>query len=123
MKTTIKSVLVLALSIVTFLSCSSKDDDDRPDTVRTELVNTWSGYLEDAGSGTVYVYLTLNSDGTGTYDYDLESIEFTWGATSNTITLNWGEGEIDVLNYILSDDGTTLTTTSSEGAVTVLYSS
>lgn len=121
MKTTIKSVLVLALSIVTFLSCSSKDDDGSS-SIRTELVGTWSGYLNDADDGPSYIIVTYNSDGTGTLQEDLGTLGFNWEATSNTVTLSFIDTEdVVILTYSLSDNNNTGTFTDEEGDISTLY--
>jgi len=121
MKTTIKSVLVLVLSIVTFFSCSNKDDDNNPPIVRTELVGTWGGYLTDADDGDTYIDLTLNSDGTGTVEFFSETEVFNWGATSNMLTITNEEGDVDILAYTLTEDDSVLTLTDDEGDVSILY--
>ena len=111
MKTTIKSVLVLALSIVTFLSCSSKDDDSS-NSIRTELVGTWTGFLNDSDDGSIYIIATYNSDGTGNLESDLETQRFNWEATSNTVTLSFIDLEdIAILTYTLTDNNNTITFT------------
>ena len=121
MKTTIKSVLVLALSIVTFLSCSSKDDDSS-NSIRTELVGTWTGFLNDSDDGSIYIIATYNSDGTGNLESDLETQRFNWEATSNTVTLSFIDLEdIAILTYTLTDNNNTVTFTDEEGDVSTFY--
>ena len=100
MKTPIKTVLVLLLSIITFFSCS-KDDDDNNNTgsIRTELVGTWE-------SPTMGERMTLKSDGTG-FNTDEGTVdEFNWGATSNIITVQYDEEDIEKYPYKLLDDDT-----------------
>tara|TARA_B110000967_G_scaffold8195_1_gene8233 strand:+ start:262 stop:633 length:372 start_codon:yes stop_codon:yes gene_type:complete len=119
MKTTIKSGLVLVLSIITFFSCS-KDDDSG--SIRTELVGTWTGILNDADDGPSYIIVTYNSDGTGTLQEDLETLGFNWEATSNTVTLSFIDTEdIVILTYSLSDNNNTGTFTDEEGDISTLY--
>ena len=119
MKSTIKSVLVLVLSIVIFYSCSK--DDDSSSSIRTELVGTWTGYINDADDGSTYIIITYNSDGTGTLIFGPETRGFNWEATSNIATLSFIDSEdITILTYILSNNNNTVTFTDDEGDVSTL---
>mgnify|MGYP003779466699 CR=1 FL=1 len=78
MKKTIKTLLVLLLSVITFSSCS-KDDDSVTGSINPELVGTWE-------STTHETVITFKSDGTG---FDELNDTFNWGATSSIITIQW----------------------------------
>jgi hypothetical protein len=102
MKTPIKTVLVLLLSVITFFSCSKDDDDNNNNntgSIRTELVGTWE-------SPTIGERITFKSDGTGFLTAEGTVEEFNWGATSNIITLQDDEGDIEKYPYKLLDDDT-----------------
>ena len=120
MKKSTKTLFVLLLSVITFYSCSK--DDDSSSSIRTELVGTWTGFLNDSDDGSIYIIATYNSDGTGNLESDLETQRFNWEATSNTVTLSFIDlDDIAILTYTLTDDNDTVTFTDEEGDVSTFY--
>ena len=124
MKTPIKTVLVLLLSVMTFFSCSKDDDNNSTGSIRTQLVGTWEGYLNDADDGNIYTISTYNSDGTGTLEQFSETIRVRWEVTSSSLTLyyldnNNNEYGSEELTYTLEDNK--ITVTDDEGDVSVFY--
>lgn len=95
MTKTIKTLLVLLLSVITFSSCS-KDDDSVTGSINPELVGTWESTIDET-------VITFKSDGTG---FDELSDTFNWGATSSIITIQSIEfpDEINKIPYEFLDE-------------------
>lgn len=106
-------MLMVALLSVNLTACG--DDDDDVAGGNSALVGTWIqqygsidviGARLDANGNAYYNEWDINEDEVGDFS---GMIAGKWSVSGNTITFTDPDGETGVYNFVLSDDGQTLT--------------
>ena len=94
-------ILAIILPIITFTSCSKKDDDS---SIKTELIGVWKEY---GNRLTKTSHIELKADGTGAQwvenlgmvDKD-SKINFVWSSTENEIIIIIEERGSETIKYM-----------------------
>ena len=98
--------LMAMLLSVGYSSCSKSDDGEKK--LGNPLAGTWSGEGHDSNGDAFLAKVVFNADGSGVFsewelsDSDIDTSNFKYTYTDNTITFNWGDGSPETWTYSIS---------------------